>query len=193
MSETPSPTVRVKMLVTTQYMPYGPLIAGQEYDVDPIDARHWIYEEFAEAIPGVTPIAAAILTSAGHVDLSLPGVLPASQVAEFEQSNPLLQGLGVYMQNGHLTTRTKGFYTITFYVLTDRRINGLASVRINGQDYRSMPLEDTAGNKGQSTGAATTCVAVGPLEADVEISAVFQSMDTTSASLVEATLTVMGG
>src|SRR5215471_11737406 len=135
------------MLVTTQYMPYGPLIAGQEYDVDPIDARHWIYEEFAEAIPGVTPIAAAILTSAGHVDLSLPGVLPASQVAEFEQSNPLLQGLGVYMQNGHLTTRTKGFYTITFYVLTDRRINGLASVRINGQDYRSMTPRATRGRE----------------------------------------------
>ena len=188
------PTIRVRMLVSTFSMAYGQLTAGQEYDVDPYTGRSWVQDGLAEEIPGVTPISAPILTSGAWVNLIGVGIVDSAATTEFSQTDPYLQGLAIYMGvSNRLTVRMKGFYTVTFYLLVDQRVDGRASIWLRGAEYRSMPLVESAGNRGQATAAAVTVIAVGPLDEGDDVGAVFVNTDVQTTNFVEGSLTMMGG
>jgi len=186
------PTVRVRVIVKTFSMEYGQLVPGQEIEVQPLDGALWVQNGIAEPIAGVTPTAAAPSIAAGSATLTA-GVLTHGQVTPLEQTNLQIQGLNVIPLNGHLAARKPGFFTVTLYLMTDRRVNGLASIRANGADYRSMPLVDSAGSKGHGSAATVTCIAVGNVTEKVEITAVFDNTDTLDANLIEGSLAMMGG
>src|SRR5262245_11033948 len=186
------PTVRVQIVVNTFSLEYGPLHAGQQIDAQPTDADIWIKNGIAVAIAGVTPTAPALAVAAGYADLAL-ATLTANVEVELAQSNHRIQGLNVVVQNGRLAARKPGFFTITFYLMADKLVAGLANIQVNGSDYRSMPLVASNGSKGHAEAATATCIAVGNLPEDAEVGATFKSTDGSSATVLEAGLSMMGG